>query len=146
MDALSAAQSHGHSILPRWSQSRDSTANVSPPAISHATEATAESRQENPISEGGGDDDLCQIIMAIDMKDRGTVGCSYYVAEQKKLYIVEDIEAGGMDVVETYTKVKLDVEPTVIILSTRAERDAQEPYRNGNGETFLADGGASTPS
>ncbi|TPX24264.1 MutS protein msh5 [Coccidioides immitis] len=132
----SAAQSHGHSILPRSSQSRDSTANVSPPAISHATEATAESRQENTISEGGGDDDLCQIIMAIDMKDRGTVGCSYYVAEQKKLYIVEDIVSGGMDVVET---LKLDVEPTVIILSTRAERDAQEPYRNGNGETFLAD-------
>ncbi|KMP04127.1 ATP binding / damaged DNA binding [Coccidioides immitis RMSCC 3703] len=103
----SAAQSHGHSILPRSSQSRDSTANVSPPAISHATEATAESRQENTISEGGGDDDLCQIIMAIDMKDRGTVGCSYYVAEQKKLYIVEDIVSGGMDVVETYSQFRL---------------------------------------
>ncbi|EFW16551.1 DNA mismatch repair protein Msh5 [Coccidioides posadasii str. Silveira] len=107
----SAAQSHGHSILPRSSQSRDSTANVSPPAISHATEATAESRQENTLSEGGGDDDLCQIIMAIDMKDRGTVGCSYYVADQKKLYIVEDIASGGMDVVET---LKLDVEPTIL--------------------------------
>ncbi|EER28003.1 MutS domain III family protein [Coccidioides posadasii C735 delta SOWgp] len=103
----SAAQSHGHSILPRSSQSRDSTANVSPPAISHATEATAESRQENTLSEGGGDDDLCQIIMAIDMKDRGTVGCSYYVADQKKLYIVEDIASGGMDVVETYSQFRL---------------------------------------
>ncbi|EEP81051.1 predicted protein [Uncinocarpus reesii 1704] len=54
--------------------------------------------------------------MAIDMRDRGTVGCSYYVADEKKLYILADIIYGGIDVVETHAQFRLpyhlDVRPS----------------------------------
>jgi DNA mismatch repair protein MSH5 len=38
--------------------------------------------------------------MAVDMKPRGTVGCAYYVAAEEKLYIMEDVELDGPDVIE----------------------------------------------
>ncbi|KAK2799306.1 MutS protein msh5 [Onygenales sp. PD_10] len=66
-------------------------------------------------------EDLCQVIMAIDMKERGTVGCCYYVAQEEKLYILEDITSGGFEAVET---LKLDVEPTLVLVSTRADQSA----------------------
>lgn len=46
------------------------------------------------------DEDLCQVVMAVDIKERGTVGCCYYIAEEERLYILEDVEQGGMDVIE----------------------------------------------
>lgn len=45
-------------------------------------------------------EDLCQIVMAMDMKERGTVGCCYYVADDQKLYLLEDITSGGLEVIE----------------------------------------------
>jgi len=38
--------------------------------------------------------------MAVDWKPRGTVGCAYYVAAEEKLYFMEDIELGGLDIIE----------------------------------------------
>lgn len=46
------------------------------------------------------DDTLGEIVMAVDMTTRGTVGCAYYVAADEKLYFMEDVEMGGPDVVE----------------------------------------------
>lgn len=45
-------------------------------------------------------DELNEVIMAVDLKDYGTVGCCYYVAREEKLYFMEDIKFGGADVVE----------------------------------------------
>ncbi len=64
---------------------------------SHANEpeddATIDEREEN--------DSLNEIIMAVDVKGRGNVGCSYYVAREEKLYFMEDVKLGGLEVVET---------------------------------------------
>ena len=38
--------------------------------------------------------------MAVDVKVRGTVGCSYYVAREEKLYFMEDVKLGGLEVVD----------------------------------------------
>src|SRR5438034_9082838 len=35
--------------------------------------------------------ELYQTIMAIDIRERGTVGCCYYVAHEEKLYLHEHI-------------------------------------------------------
>lgn len=45
-------------------------------------------------------DDTGHIIAAIDMKDHGTVGCSYYSAEEEKLYLLGDIRSGGVETIE----------------------------------------------
>jgi DNA mismatch repair protein MSH5 len=47
------------------------------------------------------DEVLDNVVMAIDMKERGTVGCAYYVAREERLFCLEDIVNGGNDVVET---------------------------------------------
>lgn len=48
----------------------------------------------------GDADALQEIVMAVDMRDRGTVGCSYYVAREEKLYFMEDVKFGSMDTVD----------------------------------------------
>lgn len=45
-------------------------------------------------------DHLNEVIMAIDLRDRGTVGCCYYVAREEKLYLMEDAKHGGLEVVK----------------------------------------------
>lgn len=46
------------------------------------------------------DDDDEQVIMAVDIKERGTVGCCYYVSQEEKLYILCDVQSGGKEVIE----------------------------------------------
>ena len=59
------------------------------------------SENEEAIRQREDDDALNEIIMAVDVKNKGTVGCSYYVARQEKLYIMDDAELGGLEVVKT---------------------------------------------
>lgn len=47
------------------------------------------------------DDTLGEVIMAVDMTPRGTVGCCYYVAREEKLYFMEDIQIGDANIVDT---------------------------------------------
>ncbi|PGH21494.1 hypothetical protein AJ80_03162 [Polytolypa hystricis UAMH7299] len=81
------------------------------------------------------DDEICQVIMAIDIKDRGAVGCCYYVAQEEKLYILGDIVSGGAEMIE---KLKLEIEPTVVLLSTRADHSASTTADNTPGDDQTA--------
>lgn len=63
------------------------------------TSATPSIRRDN-FDDNASDETLDEIVMAIDWKPRGTVGCAYYVAAQEKLYFMEDIELGGLDIIE----------------------------------------------
>ena len=47
------------------------------------------------------DDDANEVIMAIDLRNRDTVGCCYYVAREEKLHFMGDVKFGGMDVIDT---------------------------------------------
>lgn len=44
-------------------------------------------------------DSLDEVIMAVDLRDKGTVGCCYYVAREEKLYLMEDVKYGGIEVI-----------------------------------------------
>lgn len=49
------------------------------------------------------DDDTAvesQIIMAIDVQSKDTVGCCYYSSDDQTLYLFEDITSGGDDMIE----------------------------------------------
>lgn len=48
----------------------------------------------------GSDDDLDQVIMAIDTKEGDTVGCCYYVAQEEKLYLFGDAKSSGTAIIE----------------------------------------------
>ncbi|KEF51694.1 uncharacterized protein A1O9_12329 [Exophiala aquamarina CBS 119918] len=64
------------------------------------------------------EDFMEQIIVAVDMRDTGTVGCAYYIASEERLLCMEEINGGGVDVVE---KLKIDLQPTTLLLSTRSD-------------------------
>ncbi|KAH8697365.1 putative DNA mismatch repair protein Msh5 [Talaromyces proteolyticus] len=72
-------------------------------------------------------DDVGQVIMAVDLKERGTVGCSYYVVSEGRLYILGDIQLGGKDVIDM---LKLEVGPTMLLASMRAEEAAANLQHN----------------
>lgn len=73
---------------------------------------------EAEIQEREDSDELNEIIMAIDMKERGTIGCAYYVTREERLYLLEDIKTAGMEVIDT---LKIHAQPTVVLISTRSD-------------------------
>jgi DNA mismatch repair protein MSH5 len=68
-------------------------------------------------------DALNEVVMAIEMKERGSIGCAYYIAREEKLCLMEDIKMAGLDIVET---LKIHVQPTVVLISTRCEEKLEE--------------------
>jgi DNA mismatch repair protein MSH5 len=67
------------------------------------------------------DDDfdlLEEIIMAVNVTDRGAMGCAYYMARDEKLYFMEDVQLGGPDIVDS---LKLFINPTVVLVPSRCQ-------------------------
>ena len=50
-------------------------------------------------------DSLDEVVMAVNLTERGTVGCAYYAARTEKLYFMEDIKFGSADVVASRTSI-----------------------------------------
>lgn len=42
-----------------------------------------------------------EVIMCVDVRERGTVGCCFYESSTGSLHMVEDIQFGGLDVIDT---------------------------------------------
>ena len=61
--------------------------------------------------------------MAVGMKERGSVGCAYYIAREEKLYLMEDIKYAGLEIIDM---LKIHIQPTVILISTRCEETLEE--------------------
>lgn len=59
-----------------------------------------EPEDDAAINEREESDALNEVVMAVDVKGRGNVGCSYYVAREEKLYFMEDVKLGGVEVVD----------------------------------------------
>jgi DNA mismatch repair protein MSH5 len=72
--------------------------------------------------------------MAVDLKEKGTVGCCYYVAREEKMYFMEEVKLGGIDVVDiceslfvfmcnlsNFSTVKVYIEPTIILVSSKVD-------------------------
>ena len=56
--------------------------------------------QEQDGDEVEEDDSLAERIMAVDMRNRGNVGCCYYVAQHEALYLLEDIRSAGLETID----------------------------------------------
>lgn len=44
---------------------------------------------------------LNEVIMAVDMRERGNVGCCYYVAKNQQIALLSDVQGGGLEVIDT---------------------------------------------
>jgi DNA mismatch repair protein MSH5 len=76
------------------------------------------------------DDTIHEIVLALDMRIRETIGASYYVARTGELKLLSDIKAGGLPTVE---QLRVYVQPTVVLLPSRIDEkvsDALDPKTN----------------
>lgn len=132
----------------------ESVLSSSHPAVQHRAlhltnkeqfDARISIEQDAEINEREEDDLMNEVVMAVDLRNGGTVGCAYYVAREQKLYMTEDVGFGGIEVIDicliplqVFTNsanprsVKLHAQPTVILLSTKVHESVDiifEPNR-----------------
>lgn len=119
------------------------------------SEAALRPEDDAAIDEREDDDAANEVVMALDMRDRGTVGCCYYVAREEKLYFMDDVKFGGLDVIDTRQfprrcpyaistepnsiLVKLYSQPTILLLSSRVDEAVYEhlnPEGRSRGSVF----------
>lgn len=54
---------------------------------------------------------LSEVIMAVELTDRGSIGCAYYVSRTETLYFMEDVRMGDAEMVDArmlHTALTLD--------------------------------------
>lgn len=72
-----------------------------PPFVTHRTRRLHEGPRVHDVSAQSSNDDFMeQIIVALDMRDKGRIGCAYYVASEGRLSCMEEVCGGGVDVLE----------------------------------------------
>ncbi|KAJ8114028.1 hypothetical protein OPT61_g3993 [Boeremia exigua] len=71
------------------------------------------------------DDTLSEIIMAVDITPRSTIGCCYYIAREERLYFMEDIQIGDVNIINT---LKASIEPTVVLISAKVDDTVVESF------------------
>ncbi|KAL9609329.1 MAG: hypothetical protein Q9167_005895 [Letrouitia subvulpina] len=76
-----------------------------------------QSENDTEISEREANDFLNEVVMAIDLRDWATIGCSFYIAREETLYMMEDVKSGGPEIIET---LRIYAQPTVMLLSSKA--------------------------
>lgn len=94
---------------------------------SQAIAPTADQLDAEVRAEEAEDESLDHVIMAIDNRDRDTIGCAYYIARQQILMCMEDVTGGGKEVLD---KLKIDIQPTILLVSPRIDlEDEKEDAR-----------------
>ncbi|KAJ5628099.1 DNA mismatch repair protein MutScore [Penicillium lividum] len=78
----------------------------------------SETHHEADYLGSSNDDDPGHVIVAIDIKDYGTVGCAYYSAEEENMYLLGDSRSGGMETIDTLIA---QIKPTVILTPPRVD-------------------------
>lgn len=92
--------------------------------LSRFSEQTPVLETDDEVREREEADALNEIVLAIDMRERGTLGCAYYVASEEKLFLMADIPQSSVQIVDT---LKLHASPTIVLISTRSD-DALEEH------------------
>jgi DNA mismatch repair protein MSH5 len=64
----------------------------SDPEIQAEDDVTLHEREES--------DALNEVVMALELRGRDNVGCSFYVAREETLYILSDVKFGGLEILD----------------------------------------------
>jgi DNA mismatch repair protein MSH5 len=89
----------------RWRASRDiserSTSSVGARIYTGVTASVADDVFRAPADDYQDIEMLSEVIMAVNLTDRGAIGCAYYVAQTETLYFMEDVQMGDADIVDS---------------------------------------------
>ena len=86
---------------------------ASPPSVQDEVDIFEAGENETDIQEREDCDSMNEVVMAVELKGRGTVGCAYYLAREEKLCMMADISMAGLDIIDT---LKVHVDPTGRVL------------------------------
>ncbi|GKZ42071.1 mutS protein msh5 [Aspergillus brasiliensis] len=64
------------------------------------------------------DDEYEQVVVAVDIRDSGTLGCSYYSVLEEKLYLLGDLRHSSKEMIDSLV---LQTKPTVLLISPRVD-------------------------
>ena len=87
------------SLVPQ-SQRRSAVTRSASEASDPPPEVNIGSRQNTVDNEDEPDVSINEVVMALDMRERGIIGCCYYVAAKEALYLMADIKSAGLEVVD----------------------------------------------
>lgn len=91
-------------------------------------------------------------MVAIDIRESGTIGCSYYSAQEETLYLLEDMQSAGIEILDSrllsnsfhrfkdtnQPLVVIQAKPTVLLLSPRVDYlGPQDTEESGQGNSKL---------
>ncbi|KAL9109439.1 MAG: hypothetical protein Q9227_005947 [Pyrenula ochraceoflavens] len=93
------------------------------------------------LSQEDEDGDSDHIFLAVDIKERGTIGCAYYIAREERLYCMDDVKIGGLEIIE---RLKIEIQPTILLLSPRVEHAKGSGSRDRLGS--LVEGNETAPT
>lgn len=82
---------------------------AAPPSVQTQNSDVGIEENESDIQEREDQDSMNEIVMAVELKERGTIGCAYYIAREEKLCVMADISIAGLDIIDT---LKIHIEPT----------------------------------
>ncbi|KAE8416659.1 DNA mismatch repair protein Msh5 [Aspergillus pseudocaelatus] len=84
------------------------------------------------------DDDLDQVMVAIDIRESGIIGCSYYAAQEETLYLFGDMQSAGTEILDSLV---IQAKPTVLLLSPRVDylgpQDIEESGQGNSSQSYL---------
>lgn len=89
---------------------------TTPPTIGNSREVEGDGEENQ---EPDNEDALSEIIMAVDVKDRMTIGCCYYVAREEKLALMEDVKLGSLEMVQTCMQCSHSLAWTTVTITHR---------------------------
>ena len=110
------------------SQRPPSNPNVHQESVLHAHDAFGAGEFDDEVEE---DASLQERVMAVDLRERGTIGCCYYVAATEGLYLLEDVKSGGLDTIDLRKYILRYITERCLI------KDSQATYR-AHGNTHLS--------
>ena len=95
---LQGAMMNAH--MPRYDRPARTTASSLYYTSSAISEADIIPENDATIHEREDADSLDEVIMAVDMRNGGDVGCSFYVAKEEKLALLSDVRGGGLQIID----------------------------------------------
>lgn len=112
-DEYGSSSMHLSPFCNRISMNSKSAHIASPPSVQDEVNIVEPGENEADIQEREDCDSMNEVIMAVELKGLGTVGCAYYLAREEKLCMMADISMAGLDIIDT---LKVHVDPTGRVL------------------------------
>lgn len=131
--AVSRASVYSPQLPPHPERSRLSLR----PSALRASSTSRDAQSEGNIDGQGQADDhlsvdnadaLNEVILALDMKQNGNLGCAYYIASEEALFLMEDVSMATVEIVET---VLLHAKPTTIMAPPRVPQEVHDKLQRG---------------